>query len=97
MMSNLDRLVYMANQIVRNLAVRGEEQAAWTTADHIAKFWDPRMKAQIFAVAAQGGSDLEPIALAAVDRLRAGLIPHAESKATEFNAAHESSARSDAG
>lgn len=49
MMSNLERLVYMANQIARNFEAIGHDAAAKATADHIASFWDPRMKAQIFA------------------------------------------------
>ena len=50
MMSNLERLVYMANQIARNFEAIGHDAAAAATADHIASFWDPRMKAQIFAL-----------------------------------------------
>ena len=47
-MGTEERLVYMANQIARNFAVMGEGAAA-ATADHIAKFWDPRMRARILA------------------------------------------------
>lgn len=72
MMSNLDRLVYMANQIARNLAFRRDKAAA-ATADHLIQFWDPRMKDMIIACAAQpdnGLSDVaaEAIALMARDR-----------------------------
>lgn len=49
MMTPHERLVYMANQIARNFAIQGEEAAVLATADHIASFWDPRMKAEIFA------------------------------------------------
>ena len=45
MMSTEERLVYMANQIAREFARTGDPAAA--TADHIAKFWDPRMRARI--------------------------------------------------
>ena len=45
MMNTEERLVYMANQIARELARTGDPAAA--TADHIAKFWDPRMRARI--------------------------------------------------
>lgn len=44
------RLIYMANQIARNFAAQGEDEAVAATADHIRKFWDPRMKAQIAQV-----------------------------------------------
>ncbi|MGD9810862.1 MAG: formate dehydrogenase subunit delta [Sphingobium sp.] len=69
MMSNRERLVYMANQIARNLAAHGEAIAVTETANHIAQFWDPRMRQTIFECGADDG--LEPVALAAVDRLRA--------------------------
>lgn len=46
---DIERLRYMADQIARNFAALGEEQAIAATADHIARFWDPRMKAQLLA------------------------------------------------
>ena len=46
-----DRLIYMADQIARNFAALGHDHAVDATADHIASFWDPRIKAQIKAVA----------------------------------------------
>ena len=61
-----EHLVYMANQIARNFAVAGEAEAARATADHIKAFWDPRMKAAVFA----DGAGLSPIAAAAMALLR---------------------------
>lgn len=69
MMSNLERLVYMANQIARNFAALGDDVAAKATADHIASFWDPRMKAQIFTYLEGGGTGLSPTGRAAVEFL----------------------------
>ncbi len=50
MSSSLDRLVMMANQIGRFLraAAPGATRVAGI-ADHLEKFWDPRMKANIVA------------------------------------------------
>lgn len=62
------KLIYMANQIAKNFAAQGEEAAVAATADHIAKFWDPRMRARIRAIAAEGGA-LDAIARSAVERL----------------------------
>ena len=59
-------LIYMVNQIARNLAVQGDEVAIAMTAQHIADFWDPRMKAAILAA---DRSALAPIAAAAVARI----------------------------
>ena len=39
----------MADQIARNFAAQGEEEAVKATAQHIRDFWDPRMKAAILA------------------------------------------------
>lgn len=70
MMSNQDRLIYMANQIARNLNAMDHGVAAQAVADHIASFWAPRMRAQIFALQAQGQAALTPVADAAVTLLR---------------------------
>lgn len=72
MMETGARLVYMANQIARNFAAQGEETAIAATVEHIASFWDPRMKAQILATNPAEG--LNPIARAAVERLRASAV-----------------------
>jgi formate dehydrogenase subunit delta len=53
------RLIYMANQIARNLATDADPAAA--TAEHIRLFWDPRMKAAIAAHVAAGGEGLDPV------------------------------------
>ncbi|MEZ5697055.1 MAG: formate dehydrogenase subunit delta [Sphingomonadaceae bacterium] len=61
------KLTRMANQIAANFAAAGETQAVAATAEHITKFWDPRMKAGIFA---SDLSALSPIARAAVESLQ---------------------------
>jgi formate dehydrogenase subunit delta len=63
---DIERLRYVADQIARNFAALGEEQAIAATADHIAKFWDPRMKAQILA---SDRAALSPPVAAALERL----------------------------
>ena len=39
-----EKLVYMANQIGKFFAHGPEEEAVFNTADHLKKFWDPRMR-----------------------------------------------------
>ncbi len=63
------KLAYMANQIARNFAAQGEDEAVAATLDHIAKFWDPGMKAGILE---HGGEGLSPIAARAISALREG-------------------------
>ena len=66
----LSRLVYMANQIARNLAPQGEDQAAAAAvAEHIRLFWDPRMKAQILAHAKSSADGLDPLTRTALEKL----------------------------
>lgn len=50
MMSNDERLAYMAGQILRNFAARGLDAAITATVEHLVQFWDPRMKARAFAM-----------------------------------------------
>jgi formate dehydrogenase subunit delta len=66
---SLDKLVYMANQISKFFVSQGQERAVAGTAEHIKKFWDPRMRAQIFAYLEAGGKGLEPAARAAIETL----------------------------
>ena len=88
MMSPAERLVYMANQIARNFAAQGADVAALAVADHIAAFWDPRMKAQIFAMLDGGqAAGLEPIAAHAVKLLRDRGAPPPQTAATAFASA----------
>jgi formate dehydrogenase subunit delta len=65
-MNSTERLIYMANQIALNFAIQGEAAAISATADHLEKFWDPRMKRMIAGSAREG---LSTIAKAAVDLL----------------------------
>ena len=65
-----DKLVYMANQIGRFFASQGPDQAVAGTADHIKKFWDPRMRAAILAHVEAGGDGLEPPVRLAIESLK---------------------------
>jgi len=66
-----DKLTYMANQIGKFFASQGRQQAVAGTADHIKKFWDPRMREAIFAHLAAGGGGLDPIPREAIEQLAA--------------------------
>ena len=79
-MKQRDHLIHMANQIAQNFATMGDVDAAAATADHIAMFWDPRMKANVLT----DGTGLSPTAQAAIDMLRAAPHPPHQTQATEF-------------
>ena len=55
-----DRLVHMANQIGKFFQYQREDEIVPGIANHIKKFWDPRMRAAIFAYLDQGGEGLDP-------------------------------------
>ena len=65
-----DRLVYMANQIGKFFQSQGHDQAVAGVADHIHKFWDPRMRKAIFAHLDAGGAGLDPNVLEALTTLQ---------------------------
>ena len=69
--STEDRLVYMANQIGKFFESQGHDQEVVGVADHIRKFWDPRMRKAIFAHLDAGGAGLDPNVLEAIESLKA--------------------------
>jgi formate dehydrogenase subunit delta len=70
-MSHDDRLVYMANQIGKFFESQGHDKAVAGVAEHIRKFWDPRMRKGIFAHLDAGGAGLEPNVRDAIASLKA--------------------------
>jgi formate dehydrogenase subunit delta len=66
-----DRLVYMANQIGKFFQSQGHDEEVAGVADHIKKFWDPRMRKVIFAHLDAGGAGLDPNVLEAITSLKA--------------------------
>jgi formate dehydrogenase subunit delta len=60
----------MANQIGKFFRTQGSDKAVSGTAEHIKKFWDPRMRKAIFAYLDAGGEGLDPDVREAVNKLR---------------------------
>ncbi|MFN3743321.1 MAG: formate dehydrogenase subunit delta [Hyphomicrobiaceae bacterium] len=69
-MQQRDKLVMMANQIAKFFEPQGEARAVPQIAKHIEDFWDPRMRRGILEHVASGGAGLDPLALAAIKKLR---------------------------
>ena len=61
------KLVRMVNQIAQHLT--HDKDPVGAVADHVHAFWSVRMKQQLFA---RGSDGLDPVALAAVERLASG-------------------------
>jgi formate dehydrogenase subunit delta len=93
MSSSIETLRRMAGDIARNFAFMGHDKAVLATADHIQKFWDPRMRQMILT---DDHSQLVPIAREAIEHLRDKGDPGSQTRATKFNLVDEVG-RSDAG
>lgn len=65
---HIERLVEMINDIAAN-QVADPDNAVDVIAQHLRRFWDPRMRKQILAHVEQGGEGMAPEAKAAVARL----------------------------
>ena len=59
-MSSPDRLIYMANQIGQFFRSQGHDKAVPGIADHIKKFWDPRMLKRSSRIWMAAAPDLIP-------------------------------------
>ncbi len=79
----IERLRRMANQIAKNFVAIGHDKAVLATANHIDQFWDPRMKAAIFADDYR--NTLDPIAADAIAHLDEGNHPEPQTRATQFS------------
>ncbi|HYL32596.1 MAG TPA: formate dehydrogenase subunit delta [Stellaceae bacterium] len=70
-MSHDSNLVYVANQIGKFFAHQPADKAIDSIADHLFKYWDPRMRKAIVAhLEEHAGAGLDPRALAAVEKVR---------------------------
>jgi formate dehydrogenase subunit delta len=65
-----DRVIHMANQIGKFFHSQGRDKAVPGIAEHIRKFWDPRMRKAILAHLDSGGAGLDPEVREAVSALR---------------------------
>jgi formate dehydrogenase subunit delta len=62
--------IRMINNIAAHFGYLRAEQAAAAVADHIGRFWDPRMKQRLLLLVASDKGDLDPISVAAAALLR---------------------------
>ena len=74
---DLDNLIVMANRIGDFFAAQPDRDEAMAgIADHIRKFWVPRMRSEILAaVGTEAGAELHEIVAAALTKHRAMLEP----------------------
>ena len=64
-MQHDDKIVRMANQIATFFLSQPEATRVPGVANHINKFWEPRMRRQFFEIVDNGGAGLLPLVIAA--------------------------------
>jgi formate dehydrogenase subunit delta len=74
-MSTSEKLVYMSNQIAAFFKSKPHEEGVAGIAEHINKFWEPRMRRHLFEVLDAGGAGLDEMVIAAADRIRRPKAP----------------------
>ncbi len=67
---SLKKLVYMSGQIADFFKSKPHDDAVAGIAEHINKFWDPRMRGQFLAHIAEGGEGVNPLVLEAAPLIR---------------------------
>jgi len=67
---NADHMVHKANQIAQFFASYPREEAVDGVTDHLQKFWEPRMRAQLREYAIRGGGGLHDLVVEAEKRLK---------------------------
>ena len=63
-------MVHKANTIAQFFAAYSHEEAVAGVADHLQRFWEPRMRRQLLAYIADGGADLHELVPEATARLK---------------------------
>ncbi|MDK4735625.1 formate dehydrogenase subunit delta [Rhizobium sp. CNPSo 3490] len=64
------KLVYMANQIATFFKSQPQDEAAQGVATHINKFWEPRMRRQLFEILEKEENGLDALVLQAAPLIR---------------------------
>ena len=64
------KLMRMANQIATFFASQPQATAAEGVATHINKFWEPRMRRDLFLLIDHGGEGLKPLVMEAAALIR---------------------------
>jgi formate dehydrogenase subunit delta len=70
-----EKLAYMANQIGKFFAHQTHDKAVAAVADHLRRFWDPRMRRELLQHFDDPAVHLDPLVREAVEQLRAPAAP----------------------
>jgi formate dehydrogenase subunit delta len=69
-----ERLVDMANQIADFFAAYPRDEAIAGVADHLKKFWDPRLRRALISRAQSGGAGLRDLVREAIPRVSGTVV-----------------------
>jgi formate dehydrogenase subunit delta len=64
------KIIRMANQIATFFASKPKDEGEKGVAAHINDFWEPRMRAQLLEIVAEGGDGLKPLMIEAAPLVR---------------------------
>ena len=65
-----EKLIYQANQIATFFRSKPHDDGVAGVADHINKFWEPRIRRQFFELVEAGGKGFDPLVLEAAAKVR---------------------------
>jgi formate dehydrogenase subunit delta len=91
-MSTSEKLVRMANQIAAFFHSKPRQEGIAGVAEHINKFWEPRMRRQLFEMLDKGGEGFNELVIAAAPRIKRPAAP--EGAGCSANAKAETAAAS---
>lgn len=80
------KLIRMANQIATFFESKPHKLGVAGVAEHINKFWEPRMRGQFFRVIDGGGDGLKPLVIEAAATIRRPDEPVSAHQAIQANA-----------
>ena len=81
-----EKIVRMANQIATFFLSKPHEEAVAGTAEHINKFWDPRMRRKLFALLDKNEAGIAPLVVEAAARIRRPAQPVTPEQAAKADA-----------
>ena len=73
--STREKLVRMANQIATFFHSKPREEGIAGVAEHINKFWEPRMRRQFFEMLDAGTENFDDLVIAASARIKRPITP----------------------
>jgi formate dehydrogenase subunit delta len=82
--STKEKLVRMANQIAAFFHSKPREEGIAGLAEHINKFWEPRMRRQLFEMLDAGTENFDELVIAASAKIKRPLTPEQADKSLGY-------------